>query len=97
MPRVRRTSLLAPDDYDRVVTPGPTPVLDVRSPAAAEPGMPRQPVVPRTAAHGRASDVAPAAPERIVYTCPMHPEVEGSKTDTCPKCGMSLVPRGKRK
>lgn len=24
------------------------------------------------------------------YTCPMHPDVMGSKTDLCPKCGMGL-------
>lgn len=27
-----------------------------------------------------------------VYTCPMHPEVIGSKGDKCPKCGMILIP-----
>lgn len=27
------------------------------------------------------------------YTCPMHPEVLGKKGDTCPKCGMNLVPK----
>jgi uncharacterized protein len=26
-------------------------------------------------------------------TCPMHPEVEGRDGETCPKCGMKLVPR----
>ncbi|GIU27824.1 heavy metal-binding domain-containing protein [Shewanella colwelliana] len=26
------------------------------------------------------------------YDCPMHPEVTGSKGDTCPKCGMNLEP-----
>ncbi|HRP01381.1 MAG TPA: heavy metal-binding domain-containing protein [Candidatus Kapabacteria bacterium] len=25
------------------------------------------------------------------YTCPMHPEVSGSKGDKCSKCGMNLV------
>lgn len=27
----------------------------------------------------------------IVYTCPMHPEVQSNKQGTCPKCGMELV------
>jgi len=27
-----------------------------------------------------------------VFVCPMHPEVTGSATDRCPKCGMKLVP-----
>ena len=26
----------------------------------------------------------------ISYSCPMHPEVIGSKGDKCPKCGMDL-------
>jgi CopA family copper-resistance protein len=27
----------------------------------------------------------------VIYTCPMHPEVQSSKPGTCPKCGMALV------
>jgi len=26
------------------------------------------------------------------YVCPMHPEVTGQQGDTCPKCGMTLMP-----
>ncbi len=29
---------------------------------------------------------------KIVYTCPMHPEVKADKAGSCPKCGMDLVP-----
>ena len=29
--------------------------------------------------------------EKVIYTCPMHPEVQSDKTGTCPKCGMALV------
>lgn len=42
---------------------------------------------------------APAAQpaERVgqesLYICPMHPHITGSKGDTCPICGMSLVPK----
>ena len=32
------------------------------------------------------------APEKVVYTCPMHPEVRQDKPGTCPKCGMDLEP-----
>jgi Cu+-exporting ATPase len=26
----------------------------------------------------------------LIYTCPMHPEVESPSPGTCPKCGMAL-------
>lgn len=29
--------------------------------------------------------------ESVVYSCPMHPEVQSSKPRRCPKCGMKLV------
>ena len=29
--------------------------------------------------------------EKVVYTCPMHPEVLKDKPGKCPKCGMNLV------
>jgi len=29
--------------------------------------------------------------EKVVYTCPMHPEVLTDKQGKCPKCGMNLV------
>jgi len=28
---------------------------------------------------------------KVVYTCPMHPEVLKDKPGKCPKCGMNLV------
>jgi FtsP/CotA-like multicopper oxidase with cupredoxin domain len=28
---------------------------------------------------------------KIVYTCPMHPEVQSDKPGECPKCGMTLI------
>lgn len=28
---------------------------------------------------------------KILYTCPMHPEVKSDKSGKCPKCGMNLV------
>jgi len=28
---------------------------------------------------------------KVVYTCPMHPEVLKDKSGKCPKCGMNLV------
>ncbi len=28
---------------------------------------------------------------KVVYTCPMHPEIVQAKPGKCPKCGMNLV------
>jgi len=36
---------------------------------------------------------APMLRSRIEYTCPMHPEIVQSEPGSCPKCGMTLVPR----
>ena len=36
----------------------------------------------------------PAVPKRkVIYTCPMHPEIEQDAPGTCPKCGMDLEPK----
>jgi heavy metal translocating P-type ATPase len=32
-----------------------------------------------------------AAP-KVIYTCPMHPEIKQDHPGSCPKCGMTLVP-----
>ena len=29
--------------------------------------------------------------QKVIYTCPMHPEVQMGKPGNCPKCGMTLV------
>jgi FtsP/CotA-like multicopper oxidase with cupredoxin domain/uncharacterized Zn finger protein (UPF0148 family) len=36
------------------------------------------------------SAVASAQTTKVVYTCPMHPEVQQAKPGNCPKCGMTL-------
>ena len=36
---------------------------------------------------------APVLQIRIEYTCPMHPEVVSDEPGSCPKCGMTLVPK----
>lgn len=28
---------------------------------------------------------------KIIYTCPMHPEVQMDEPGKCPKCGMDLI------
>ena len=31
--------------------------------------------------------------EKVIYTCPMHPDVQMNKPGDCPKCGMDLIPK----
>lgn len=67
-------------------SPGAAPVSrasnDPSNPSAPE-GM--NPAVAVTEPHAHAA---------TVYACPMHPEVTSDKPDqTCPKCGMKLVPK----
>ena len=42
--------------------------------------------------HGDAETNSWPAPEKVIYTCPMHPEVRQDKPGSCHKCGMDLVP-----
>jgi FtsP/CotA-like multicopper oxidase with cupredoxin domain len=37
---------------------------------------------------------APEGEGRVVYTCPMHPEVVSDEPGRCPICGMKLLPTG---
>ena len=43
--------------------------------------------------HAHAPPVAPVEGERIIYTCPMHPEIEQDHPGNCPICGMTLEPK----
>lgn len=36
---------------------------------------------------------ASAPVSKVIYTCPMHPEITQDHPGTCPKCGMDLVPQ----
>lgn len=40
--------------------------------------------------HRAASGSSRAADESVIYTCPMHPEIEQHGPGRCPKCGMTL-------
>ena len=42
----------------------------------------------------RAATPAPAGGEDVIYTCPMHPQIEQIGPGTCPICGMALEPKG---
>ena len=52
------------------------------------PGVPNA----STSIRDTASPSAPEAAARVIYTCPMHPEVRQDHPGTCPKCGMGLEP-----
>jgi len=45
--------------------------------------------IPTIAAKPDATDMAPAS-GKMIYTCPMHPEVQQDHPGNCPKCGMTL-------
>ncbi len=59
-------------------------------------GMP-QSAARAAATNGKEAPAKTAAPEatkqpnKLTYTCPMHPEIHESKPGKCAKCGMNLV------
>jgi len=48
--------------------------------------------IPTIAAKRGPMTVVPAA-GKVIYTCPMHPEVQQDHPGNCPKCGMVLEPK----
>lgn len=52
-------------------------------------------VAPDPSKHAATMAAEPApAPGGVTYTCPMHPEIVSPTPGNCPKCGMTLMPRG---
>jgi Cu+-exporting ATPase len=45
-----------------------------------------------SAAGSEAPPLPPAAGEKVLYTCPMHPEIVRDRPGPCPICGMALEP-----
>ena len=55
---------------------------------------------PSTAQHGQMpapSEAQDKAPGEVIYTCPMHPEIQRKEPGNCPICGMKLVPKKDKK
>ena len=62
-------------------------VADPAKYVAAAPGSPVPAPVP-----ARIPPVSQEPVTRVIYTCPMHPEIRRDKPGACPKCGMALEP-----
>lgn len=75
---VRATALAETEPTSRPATEVPAPHEHMHGQGARE--------APQTAS---APASQPAGEQ--AYTCPMHPEVNGSAPGRCPKCGMTLV------
>jgi hypothetical protein len=87
------------DDPEYGPRPSPQGIED--SPQIDTEREPALPPSPKAHAQPPSSDIhaqppspnkpTPASDEKIVYTCPMHPDVKSDKPGSCPKCGMDLV------
>lgn len=47
--------------------------------------------------HNHREPEPPKGGDKVVYTCPMHPEINQDRPGMCPECGMNLVQSVKRK
>lgn len=46
-------------------------------------------------ASGEKTEAQPSdRPQKVIYTCPMHPEIEQDHSGDCPQCGMPLEAKG---
>ena len=70
---------------------GTPPAGPGKRPEPAHPHAPPMPEPP-PGVHGAPAVAGAVPPGRVVYTCPMHPEVVRDAPGDCPICGMALVP-----
>jgi FtsP/CotA-like multicopper oxidase with cupredoxin domain len=67
----------------KVAAPKPAPKKAVEKP--------KPPVQKQATQVQKQQPKAEQQQEKVVYTCPMHPELQMDKPGKCPKCGMTLV------
>lgn len=72
-------------------TAKPAQKTPVKKAPVSRPAQSTEPAHQHTASEEIPSTTMPAPQGKIVYTCPMHPEVQSDKPGECPKCGMTLV------
>ena len=60
--------------------------------AAALDSTPDEEAAPAAGKHAPSASGDAAATAPLLYTCPMHPEAVAEGPESCPKCGMNLVP-----
>ncbi len=94
---------LQPDEFDQAVSPADVGVDSLAAPAQL--GAPTDSSAHRAAktkagpthspghTRGKAAPKPPTTAKRVIYACPMHPDVTDTTASVCPKCGMTLEPR----
>lgn len=69
------------------------PGADPAPEGVAPPARAQVPSPPATSHPPKARSATARESSPVVYSCPMHPEVESAAPGSCPKCGMALLPR----
>lgn len=69
--------------------------MEMGGSSSAKPKSAEECALPVAKKGNEANKLQPAGQSKVIYTCPMHPEVKSEKPGKCPDCGMDLVPMKK--